>query len=453
MTVYPASIADTTDRIHSWSPNGDIITLVTTHSEPMQIHLDKIKPAVDSLFSSLATILISLLPSQMMEQLPPEPQWESKDNLTATIPFVDQDEFLSMISPLYTKFNASMRSPEESCHQIWSGNTLQVDKLEKWLDLEQQALQKIFLILLFTGGGVSPRTFTIAALQYRDPPGKRNLYLHHQVLCFAWPKAKANSQSGNNSSDSLYSYPPQLNWLLFIYLGVVRRFTIDVVKGLKWSLGEMERTLFVNTGMKTTRGHSWKTPLMNNILGKFGEDIFNSNPRVADLRQLTQSVYSLHFCGRKEMEEIMEAAANKMGNHTKGVSKRWYGRDNWTLGGFEFFFACSQAWHCWLGLIPYDSSITLYLGELPILQRRRNQGVANLRASLWIRDHGRVVPAITSIRDLLSRLLPKVSSNTPTPYESLTPVTRGNLNITYFVKPLHLYSGVEKAHHLECVPQ
>jgi hypothetical protein len=408
VTVYPASISDTTDKIHSWSPSGDVLTLVTTHDGPMDIQLNKIKPAVDLLFQELATILTALLPSQMEKQLFLEPEWKIQDNLTTTTPFVDQKEFLSIISPLHTKFSTSMKSPEESYHQIWLGGAFQTNKFEAWLNLEQQALQKIFLILLFTGGGVSPRTFSIAALRYRGSTGKRNLYLHHQALCFAWPKAKVNSQSGDNSSsNSLYSYPPQLNWLLFIYLGVIRKFTVTVLKERKWSLGEMEDKLFVHTGIKKSRGSSWEAALMNTILGDFSEGVFGSHPRVSDFRQLTQSIYSLHFCRREEMEEIMEATANKMGNHTKKVSKRYYGKNNWNIEEFDLFFACSQAWHCWLGLVPYPSAS--HLGDLPILERRKNQAVANLQASKWIKNHIENTSAVTDTKDLFDRLLSQVS--------------------------------------------
>lgn len=448
VTVYPASISDSTDRIHSWSPDGDIITLITTHDGPMDIHLNKIKPAVDSLFKDLAATLATLLPSQMGNQLPLEPKWEIQDNLTATIPFVDQDTFLSMISPLYIQFSTSMRSSEESDHQIWSDDGFQTEKFEEWLKLEQKVLQKIFLILLFTGGGISPRTFSIAALQYRNSPEKRNLYLHHGFLCFAWPKAKANSQSNlNSSSDSLYSYPIQLNWLLFIYLGIIRRFTVEVMEELKWSLGDMKNKLFVYSGMKKNRGFSWEAALMNDILGDFSKNIFGSCPRVADFRQLTQSIYSLHFCKREEMVDIMEATANKMGNHTKDVSKRYYNRNNRIIEGFDTCFACSQAWHCWLGLLPYNSTIKTQLGELPILQRRRNQDLASLKSKMWIRVHKPEQFTVVNIGGLLARLLSQVSLDTSVSYEGLTSPTRNNLNMTYFAKPLHLYSGVEKMHH------
>jgi len=55
----------------------------------MDIHLNRIKPVVDSLFKDLAATLTTLLPNQMEKQLPPKPKWEIQDNLTTTIPFVD----------------------------------------------------------------------------------------------------------------------------------------------------------------------------------------------------------------------------------------------------------------------------------------------------------------------------------------------------------------------------
>lgn len=411
----------------------------------MEISLAKIKPAVDSLFGSLTTILTTLLPSQMGKQLPPEPMWTSKDSLVAKDPLVDQPEFLAMISPLYTQFETFMQSSGESDHQLWSEDGYQVDRFKVWLELEQKALQKIFLILLFTGGGVSPRAFTIAALQYRNSSERRNLYLHNGVLCFAWPKTKANSRL--NNSTSLYSYPPQLNWLLFIYLGIIRRFTVRVMKELKWSLGEMENKLFVGTGVGKGRGSCWGTDFMNSTVENFSQNVFGSRVRVGDLRQLTQAIYSLHFYKREEMEEIMEETVNKMGNHTQNVSRRYYARNDRTMGGYELCLACSKAWHCWLGLISYDLAIGSYLGELPILQRRRNQVVANLQSNVWVKDNKTTMPVFAGIEDLLKRLLSKVCSSASASYEGLTFFPRDNLNMNYFVKLLHRYSGAEQMHH------
>ena len=51
--MYKASISDTTDKIHNWSPEGDILTLITTYDEPMKVDLNKMRPAVDSLFDNL----------------------------------------------------------------------------------------------------------------------------------------------------------------------------------------------------------------------------------------------------------------------------------------------------------------------------------------------------------------------------------------------------------------
>jgi len=447
--VFQASMSDTTDRIHSWSPDGDILTLVTTHSDPMRIHLNRIKPAVDSLFKKLAIDLASLFPGQIGDGLPPEPEWDIGDALGATQPFVDHKDFLEITSPLYTKFNNSMQSLDEPCHQIWSLNGLQLEKFSSWLKLEQEVLETIFLILLFTGGGVSPRTLSISALQYRSTASqKRNLHLLHGTLCFVWPKAKYNSQSGDDSSDSLYAYPPQLNWLIFIYLGVIRRFTIGVMKMQKWSLGEMETKLFVYTGAKSTRGFPWKAAFMNATLRGFSEQVFDSQPRVSDLRQLTQSIYSLHFQGVEEMEGIMEVAANHMANHSKNVSRNFYGRTNLSIEEWtQLCLACSKAWHCWLGLIPYNSISDSHLKKIPILQRHRNQAMANLSASIWIKDHREQMLQVTRVQDLLNRLISKVRFNVCFLYKVLTPSSiRKHWNMSYSVKSQHLYSGVRELH-------
>lgn len=445
--VYPASISDTTDKLHSWSPAGDILTLMSTHG-PMTIQLDKIKPAVDLLFGDLASTLLSLFPSQV--EVPPEPKLDLKDTLDAIEPFVDQHDFLALFSPLYARFTASMRSPNESHHQIWSNNKFQSKNFAKWLLLEQEALRKIFLILLFTGGGISPRAFSITALQYRNTPtNKRNLYFFHGALSFAWPKAKGNSWSKGGLADSLYSYPPQLNWSLFIYLGIIRRFTIEVMREQKWSLGQIEYTLFTYTGANVNCGTPWKAAFMNSVSGSFSEDIFNSQLRVSDFRQLTQSIHSLHFQKNTEMEGIVVETANQMGNHSPGVAIRYYGKTNLTVQEWsQICYACSKAWHCWLGLISHDSTISSHLGQLPILQRRRNQVIAGFSATAWIGSHGAQISPIKSVKEFLDKLLLKVRPKLSPLFEVFkTPFTREHQNMNCSVKLQHVCCGVEKVHH------
>ena len=134
LTIYPASTSDITKRINSWSPEGDILTLVTTYGEPMKIHLREIKPAVDLLFEELATTLTQLFPNGV--KFPPKVTWEPKDNLGTSAAFVEQPDFMELMSPIYSQFHTNMVSPDESTHQIWSGSKFQARNFKKWLDLE-----------------------------------------------------------------------------------------------------------------------------------------------------------------------------------------------------------------------------------------------------------------------------------------------------------------------------
>jgi hypothetical protein len=69
---------------------------------------------------------------------------------------------------------------------------------------------------------------------------------------------------------------------------------------------------------------------MGSTPGDFSEHVFDSQCRVSDLCQLTQSIYSLHFQRSEEMEGIMEAIANHMDNHTKAVAICYYGKTGTT---------------------------------------------------------------------------------------------------------------------------
>lgn len=440
LALYPASTSDTTKRVNSWSPEGDTLTLVTPDGEPMKIHLEQMQPAVFSLFEELETALTKLLPCGMV--FPPKVPWESCDNIGAKEAFVEQPDFLKAISPLYTKFAEMMMSPDEQTHKIWSGNKFQSASFWKWQQLEQTALEKIFLIILFTGGGVSPRTFSISGLQYRGATTVRNLYIHGGTLCFAWPKAKGNSRSGSSSvSHSLFSYPHQLSWPVFVYLGMIRKFSIQVIGEQKWSLGELERSLFVYCGKNNNRGSPWGASHMNSILGTFSKSTFGSAFSVSDFRQITQAVYHHHFQGRSDMDGVMEEAANRMANHTKLVADRYYTKTDITSTGDPQLFsqlvdlcmACSRAWHYWLGLTLFDPVIKK-LGSLPILQRQHNWDAAQLQTENWLLKNQHKIPQPTDFRNLLVR------SFSPVKFTSYfwswvltTSSTRGQMNTSYSV--------------------
>ena len=384
--MLQASASDATDQIHSWSPCSDVLPIVTNRNEPIVVHIDKIRQAVDSLFRDLATALSLLFPSQM--GIPSELEWNSKDDINAPNSFVDQDDFLTMMSPIYTRFTTDMHSPSEPSHKIWSNNNFQPDKFSKWLQLGQRTLRTIFLILLLTGGGIPPKAFSIAALQYRTTSEKNNLYLQG-VLCFVWPKEKSDSQSRSALSDSLFAYPPRLNWFIFIYLGIIRRFAVETMTEQGWPLGEMESKLFVSPGTANECGSPWKPITIDSALGDITGKIFGFQFKVFDLCQLMQAIYSQHFEKGREKMGIVEAIPNCLSNHSQPIAANWYGRSNskedeWV----KPCIAYSKAWHCWLGLIPYDPIIFAYLGNPPVLQRHRNEAAANKTVSTWVKDKG-----------------------------------------------------------------
>ena len=78
---------------------------------------------------------------------------------------------------------------------------------------------------------------------------------------------------------------------------------------------------------------------MNSTVENFSRNVFGSCIRIGDLCQLTQAIYSLHFCKREEMEEIMEEKVNKMGKHTQNVSRCYYARNDQTME------VISYVWH------------------------------------------------------------------------------------------------------------
>lgn len=388
LSVHQASTLDTSKKIHNWSPEGDVLTLITAHSEPVTIHLNKLGPAVKLLFEELLSLLSQLFPSAVTFPQPRDLK-DLFDCIGNPVSFVDNDVFRKTISPIYAEFEKGMKSSKETVHKIWIKGKVNPLQFKKWLKLEQEALSKILLILLLTGGGVSPRTFSIASLQYKQSDSaRRNLYLHGGILCFAWPKAKGNSKSPGGVSNSLYAFPPQLNWPLFVYLGVIRKFTVDVMKGLNRTTGGLDSSLFVYTWGNNS-GKNWEGGHINSCLKSFSQPLFEAGLMVPDLRQITQAIYCQHFQRRGDMSNIVEETVNKMGNHSLEVALRYYAvspaKDpKLSPDVISHCVACSRAWHCWLGLISYDEMVEQTLGSLPILQRQQNVAVAHLRAENWL---------------------------------------------------------------------
>jgi hypothetical protein len=110
--------------------------------------------------------------------------------------------------------------------------------------------------------------------------------------------------------------------------------------------------------------------------------------------------------------------------------------------------------HCWLRLIPYEHIIGSCLGDVPILQRQRNEVVANSSAIIWDKDHKDQMSEITDIQDFFDRLQFKVSLNVYCIYVALKfSFIRIHQNMSSTIRLLHLYSGEEKVYHSQYMLQ
>lgn len=136
---------------------------MTTGGDLIEVKINQMKAAINLLFVELAEALL-LFPSGM--KLPEEQKFECQDILRVDKSFVDRDDFLSIMPPIYEDFKAHMQSSEETTYGIWSKTGCDFKEFQRWLEKEKNAPQKIFLIFLFTGDDISLRIFSLIEIYY-----------------------------------------------------------------------------------------------------------------------------------------------------------------------------------------------------------------------------------------------------------------------------------------------
>ena len=335
----------------AWSPEGDKIEFSRKGKSLQSLCLEDYRQHVVGLIQQLQANLTHLLPGGM--PLPQIPSQTFSDNPLQSQSFLDSPQSQIFLLPLFKEFEERML---RSCGELTEANgstinCLSIQKLKGWFKKEYQFQQLLLATLLTTGGGIPPRQLTIQDCHIRrTETSERNIFIMGGSLTWAWGKEKGIGPKHG----SLWSYPPQVAQLVYYYLGVIRPFTIKVLRKLGRGTLWLETHLFSSSN---SPDQTWGSSHTNDSIQEHLSHPLKLTIRLHDLRQLGQAIINRHFplIARTSTLSIV----NQMANHNNWTSDKHYGRDNTSNISLPNqsrlditdMLSASRRYHSWLGLV------------------------------------------------------------------------------------------------------
>jgi hypothetical protein len=171
--------------------------------------------------------------------------------------FLDRPELESVLDPIQRQIWKALCTIGEKKHHLFrSDGTLDEEAAEKYLELEQQFLCCFAFVLIWLCGK-PPRSYQAVNLRYR-PSGNdiRNWHMFSGLSALGWPQQK--SRPGQpNMQHTLLILPNAVTPLLIVYLGIMRRISISILRLLGQSSHLLATHIFVNTIPGPSCGNRW----------------------------------------------------------------------------------------------------------------------------------------------------------------------------------------------------
>jgi hypothetical protein len=339
----------------TWSPEGDYIQFSRIGKELQSLFLEDYRQNTLRLVRQLPTCLANLLPDGI--SLPQTSSQIFVDNPLESKSFLDLPKSQDFFLPLFKKFEEGMLRSQKGLAEANISETYQLDigELKAWLKKEFKFQQLLLAALLTTGGGIPPRQLTIGDCRIRrTKSSERNIFIMGGSLTWAWGKEKGIGQKHG----SLWSYPPQVAEVVYYYLGVIRPFTIKVLRKLGRSTLHLETHLFARP---SDPDQTWSTSCTNESIKEHLSLPLNLTVGIHDLRQLGQAIMNRHFLPISQ--ELSLSTINQMANHNNWTSDKHYGRDNTSNISLPNrprlditqMLSTSNTYHSWLGFTLAES--------------------------------------------------------------------------------------------------
>jgi hypothetical protein len=320
-----------------WVEGDKILEFSGLRSSTQRLRMDDLKSCIQGLVDNLQASIKSLFPQGM--DLPSSCVHKFLDQPTGEEFFMDTQHSKKILNPLYMRFEHGHRNILTSLGLV----TAWLEKAEHFLCL--------LLGTLLVSGGRTPKMDAIGGCQIRGP--NRNIL--HILGSPVW---------ADHLSAELQSYPLQVAWPLYLYIGIIRPFTFKILtaRGALSDLEKLQTNLFVHISPLSTEERRWTRGDTNTIVEQlFGKPLglrLNHN----DLQHILWYTINEHILPRVHtLSQPSQETYNTMANHTDLTASKYYAIDdlsNSTVDRFQttHLLAVSREFHIWSGLAPTNTN-------------------------------------------------------------------------------------------------
>jgi len=256
------------------------------------------------------------------------------DQPTGEVFFMETKHSQRILDPLRQRFEDGHRDILASLGSV----TTWLEKAEDFLHL--------LLAVLLASGGRTPRIDAVGGFKIHGS----NRSMLHMLGSPVW---------ADNLAHELQSYPLQVAWPLYFYIGVIRPFTIKILvaRGALSDLERLSQCMFVHTFPLNLKERHWTRGDTSAVVDQFFGKPLGLQLDHNDLRQILHHTIIKHVLpGMPALPQSNQGIYNIMANHTDETSALCYAIDDLSNYAADrpqttHFLAISRAFHVWCGLL------------------------------------------------------------------------------------------------------
>lgn len=329
-----------------------------------RLRMDTLQIFIQNLVHGLRAGMETLLPAGM--DFPNSHVHEFLDQPTGEIFFMDTQQSCEILDPLYQRFEDGHRNILTS-----------LDSVIAWLGKAEHFLH-LLLAALLASGGRTPKMDSIGGCRIRGS--------HRNILHISGSPVWADSLA-----TGLQSYPSEVAWPLYLYIGIIRPFTFKILtaRGALSELGRLSEHMFVHVFPLNLEERHWTRGDTNKVVDQFFGKPLGLELNHNDLRQILHHTINKHILpGIPTPAHLTQGTYNTMANHTDLTAGQYYAIDE--LSNFAadrpqttHLLAISRAFYAWCQLVPTNQE-PQFTGYSPSTLSNTLIQAASQRASLAI---------------------------------------------------------------------
>lgn len=321
-----------------WMEEKKILEFTSMKTGTQSLRINDLQGCIKNLIHDLQVGIKNLLPSEM--GFPNSHVHEFLDQPTGKVFFIDTEHSQKILGPLYQEYEKGHRDILNS-----------VDLVTAWLKEAEHFLHLLLATLLVSGGKI-PRMDAVGGCRIRG--------FNRNILHMSGSPIWADSLTSE-----LQSYPPEVAWPLYFYLGIIRPFTIKVLtaRGALSDLGRLNEYMFVHISPLNREDRRWTRGDTSTVVDQFFGKPLGLKLDYNDLRHIFCHIIKKHILpGMPALPQFSQRIYNTMANHTSLTANRNYGIDdisNLAVDRFQtiHFLAVSRAFQVWCQLISPNQEL------------------------------------------------------------------------------------------------